>query len=41
MDSPSPHKFGLSLIRWHIVFVRICGERGANDSRYTPRKTLV
>ena len=25
---PSPHKFGLSLIQWRLLQVRICGERG-------------
>ena len=31
IPSPSPHKFGVRLIKWHIVLVRICGEKGANS----------
>ena len=27
--SPSPQKFGVRLIKWQIVLVRICGEKGA------------
>ncbi len=28
--NPSPHKFGVSLIKWQSACVRICGERGAS-----------